>query len=132
MATVALPDVKAQALADLYEDVELRILAKLAAKLKSGKDAPGWQTQKLLELQKVKQSVLGDLNVTTSDALAKITTLLNERYKGGAAVANDVLSAVYDAEDPAGVLVASKELAKLVSDLGQPRERRHQRPPGRG
>ena len=116
MATVALPDVKAQALADLYEDVELRILAKLAAKLKSGKDAPGWQTQKLLELQKVKQSVLGDLNVTTSDALAKLTTLLTERYKGGAATANDVLSAVYYTEDPEGVLVASKELAKLISE----------------
>ena len=116
MATVALPDAKAQALADLYEDVELRILAKLAAKLKAGKYAPGWQTQKLLELQKVKQSIAGDLNVTTSDALTKITDLLNERYKGGAAVANDVLNAVYDAEDPAGVLVASKELTKLISE----------------
>ena len=116
MATVALPDAKAQALADLYEDVELRILAKLAAKLKAGKYAPDWQTRKLLELQKVKQSITGDLNVTTSDALAKLTALLNERYKGGAATANDVLSAVYDTEDPKGVLVTSKELTKLVSE----------------
>ena len=70
------------ALVDVYKATELKVLGRVSDSLSSGQDAPDWEVQKLLELERVKRLVTGD---TTSAAVAggSVARMLNDAFGSG-------------------------------------------------
>lgn len=108
-------------LADMYEEVELRLLAEVAKRLKTDAGPGDWQLAKLLELQALKKKAAGEMKPVLTEAMKGVNDLLKERYEGGADLTWSLFEAymggsgteAFKAFDKA---VLSKELIALITE----------------
>lgn len=85
----------AEPVADIYRDAELRILERIAWSLQAGIEAPDWEVQQLLRLQRIRAEVLAELRTINPAAAAAIQAAIDSAYEvGGASALRDVGAAV--------------------------------------
>lgn len=81
----------AEPVADIYRDAELRILERIAWSLQAGIDAPDWEVQQLMRLQRVRAEVLAELEAINPAAAAVIRLAIESAYTtGGLSAFQDV------------------------------------------
>lgn len=87
-----LPTTLTATLGEVYARHELKILAKIAARLGKGLGASDWSLRKLLELEALRSAVRRDLGGLTGEAAEEIEKLLRVAYGSGADDAINALS----------------------------------------
>lgn len=108
-----------ESLGSAYEEAELRIIDLIASRLKKGAEAPDWAAQKLQELALTKRQIEKELNKLAPEAAAQVSQLLQDNYERGQAEALDNMIRSKLATPYRGVIQASKEMSKLLSETTQ-------------
>ena len=108
-----------ESLSSAYEEAELRIIDLIASRLKKGAEAPDWATRKLQELALTKRQIQKELNKLAPEAAAQVSQLLRDNYERGQAEALDTLIKSKMETPYPGVIQASKEMSKLLSETTQ-------------
>lgn len=81
----------AEAIAAIYQDSELKLLALIASMLADGIEEPDWELQQLGRLQALREAALSTLGAANAAAASEIRAALERAYtKGGLAVFADV------------------------------------------
>lgn len=106
-------------LGSAYEEAELRIIDLIASRLKKGAEAPDWAVRKLQELALTKRQIKKELDKLAPEAAAQVSQLLRDNYERGQAEALDTLIRAKMATPYPGVIQASKEMSKLLSETTQ-------------
>ena len=102
-----------------YEEAELRIIDLIASRLKKGAEAPDWAVRKLQELALTKRQIKKELDKLAPEALAQVSRLLQDNYERGQAEALDTLIRSKMATPYPGVIQASREMSKLLTETTQ-------------
>jgi hypothetical protein len=106
----------AEPVADIYRDAELRILERIAWSLQADIQAPDWEVQQLLRIQRIRAEVLAELEAINPAAAAMIRMAIEAAYQTGG------LSAFQDVGDTVPHLPASPDtraqaVAVLAADV---------------
>ena len=102
-----------------YEEAELRIIDIIASRLKKGAEAPDWAVRKLQELALTKRQIKKELGKLAPEAVAQVSRLLQDNYERGQAEALDTLIRSKLATPYPGVIQASREMSKLLTETTQ-------------